>query len=44
VQSERGEVRAFEPPFNLIGMPRRAGAIPALGEHTEEVKRELGLA
>jgi itaconate CoA-transferase len=44
VESEQGAIRAFEPPFNLIGMPRRAGAIPALGQHTDEVKRELGLA
>jgi len=44
VETEQGPVQAFEPPFNLVGMPRRAGAIPALGEHTDEIKRELGLA
>ncbi len=44
VESEVGKVRAFAPPFNILGMPRRADAIPALGEHTDEVKRELGLA
>jgi crotonobetainyl-CoA:carnitine CoA-transferase CaiB-like acyl-CoA transferase len=43
VDSEQGPVRAFTPPFNLVGMPRREGAIPELGEHTDEIRRELGL-
>jgi len=44
VGSEAGPVPALAHPFNVVGMPRRAARIPALGEHTDEVKRELGLA
>jgi itaconate CoA-transferase len=44
VESEAGVVRAFQSPFNIVGMPRREAPIPALGQHTDEVKRELGLA
>jgi crotonobetainyl-CoA:carnitine CoA-transferase CaiB-like acyl-CoA transferase len=41
VASPAGPLRALKHPLNVSGMPRRAGAIPALGEHTEEVRREL---
>ena len=37
-----GAVRAFHHPFNISGLARPAGAVPALGEHTEQVLAELG--
>ncbi len=43
VGTEAGTVRALAHPFNLVGMPQRMNPVPALGEHTEEIKRELGL-
>jgi len=43
VDSPSGPVRALAHPMNLEGMPQRPGAVPALGEHTAEVRRELGL-
>jgi itaconate CoA-transferase len=42
VDSPVGPLRALDHPLNLSDMPRRAGAIPALGQHTDEVARELG--
>jgi crotonobetainyl-CoA:carnitine CoA-transferase CaiB-like acyl-CoA transferase len=36
-----GQVPALIPPHNLRCAPARMGAVPALGEHTEEVLREL---
>ncbi|MFQ5854709.1 MAG: CaiB/BaiF CoA transferase family protein [Anaerolineae bacterium] len=44
VDSPSGPVRVLAHPFNLLGVSQKAGAIPALGEHTEEVYRELGLS
>ena len=42
VGSPAGELAMLKPPFNLDGMEPRMDAIPALGEHTEAVLRELG--
>ncbi len=44
VDSPSGPIRALAHPLNLAGLPRPAGAVPGLGEHTDEVRRELGLA
>jgi crotonobetainyl-CoA:carnitine CoA-transferase CaiB-like acyl-CoA transferase len=44
VPSPAGPIRAFRPPFNLRGLPQPAGGVPAIGEHTEALRRELGLA
>jgi formyl-CoA transferase len=44
VESEAGAVRALAHPFNLLGMPRREDPVPALGQHNDEIRRELGLA
>ncbi len=44
VPSPAGPIRAFQPPFNLRGLPRQTGGVPAIGEHTEALRRELGLA
>jgi crotonobetainyl-CoA:carnitine CoA-transferase CaiB-like acyl-CoA transferase len=33
---------ALVPPHNLLGVPPRMGAVPALGEHTAEILAELG--
>jgi crotonobetainyl-CoA:carnitine CoA-transferase CaiB-like acyl-CoA transferase len=41
VASPAGPLRALKHPLNVSGMPRREGAVPALGEHTEDVRREL---
>jgi crotonobetainyl-CoA:carnitine CoA-transferase CaiB-like acyl-CoA transferase len=43
VDSPAGSIRALAHPLNLDGMPQRAGKVPELGEHTDEVRRELGL-
>jgi itaconate CoA-transferase len=43
VPSQVGDVRAFHHPLNIVGLPRPAGAVPALGEHTAEILSELGL-
>jgi crotonobetainyl-CoA:carnitine CoA-transferase CaiB-like acyl-CoA transferase len=37
-------LRALAHPLNLSDMPQQAGAIPALGQHSEEIARELGYA
>lgn len=42
VGSEGGPVQAVAHPLNLVGMPQRADPIPALGQHTEEVRRQFG--
>jgi hypothetical protein len=38
-----GPLRAFHHPMNIAGLERPAGAVPAVGEHTDAVLRELGL-
>jgi crotonobetainyl-CoA:carnitine CoA-transferase CaiB-like acyl-CoA transferase len=43
VPSPVGELRAFHHPMNIVGLERKAGGVPALGEHTREVLAELGL-
>jgi itaconate CoA-transferase len=42
VGSPAGEVRALKPPSNISGMEPRMGPIPAVGEHTDAILRELG--
>jgi itaconate CoA-transferase len=42
VGSPAGEIAMLKPPFNLDGMEPRMDPIPALGEHTDRVLRELG--
>lgn len=44
VGSPAGDIAMLKPPFNLDGMEPRMDPIPALGEHTERVLRELGYA
>jgi crotonobetainyl-CoA:carnitine CoA-transferase CaiB-like acyl-CoA transferase len=44
VDSPGGEIPALKPPHNLLSVPPRMGAVPALGQHTEDVLTELGLA
>jgi crotonobetainyl-CoA:carnitine CoA-transferase CaiB-like acyl-CoA transferase len=39
--SPAGPIPALLPPHNLAGAPPRMGRVPALGEHTEEVLKEL---
>ena len=41
--SPSGDIPALIPPHNLKSAPPRIGAVPALGEHTDEVLTELGL-
>ena len=41
--SPSGDIPALIPPHNLQSAPPRIGAVPALGEHTDEVLAELGL-
>jgi crotonobetainyl-CoA:carnitine CoA-transferase CaiB-like acyl-CoA transferase len=43
VPSPAGPLRALHHPFNIAGLERPAGAVPALGEHTDQVLAELGL-
>jgi crotonobetainyl-CoA:carnitine CoA-transferase CaiB-like acyl-CoA transferase len=43
IDSPVGELRAFHHPLNIAGLARPAGAVPALGEHTDEILAELGL-
>jgi len=42
VGSPAGAIAMLKPPFNLDGMEPRMDPIPALGEHTGSVLRELG--
>jgi itaconate CoA-transferase len=42
VASPAGAYRATLPPFNLDGFEARMDAVPAVGEHTEAILRELG--
>ncbi len=42
VGSPAGELRMLEPPFNLDGMQPRMDPIPAVGQHTDTILRELG--
>jgi crotonobetainyl-CoA:carnitine CoA-transferase CaiB-like acyl-CoA transferase len=42
-ETPAGPIRALSHPMNIDGVPRPPGKVPALGEHTEEVRRELGL-
>jgi len=44
VGSPAGDIAMLKPPFNLDGMEPRMDPIPALGEHTEGVLRELGFS
>jgi itaconate CoA-transferase len=37
-----GPIPALMPPHNLQGLTPRAGRVPALGEHTQEILEELG--
>jgi itaconate CoA-transferase len=41
VDTPVGPIDALLPPHNLRDAPARMGAVPALGEHTEEILREL---
>lgn len=43
VATPSGPVRALLPPVTVAGREAPMGAVPALGEHTEAVRRELGL-
>jgi itaconate CoA-transferase len=43
MDSEVGPVRALHHPMNLSSVDRPSARVPRLGEHTEEVLRELGL-
>jgi itaconate CoA-transferase len=43
VDSPVGKIPALKPPHNLEHAPARMGAVPALGQHTEEILAELGL-
>lgn len=42
VGSPAGEIDALKPPFNLDGMEPRMDAVPAVGEHTRSILREIG--
>lgn len=42
VDSPAGPIRALKPPGNDSSYEPRIGAIPAVGEHTESILRELG--
>jgi len=42
--SPGGPVRVLREPFDLDAAPRARRRVPALGEHTDELRRELGLA
>ena len=42
VGSPAGEIDALKPPFNLDGMEPRMDPVPAVGEHTRGILREIG--
>jgi crotonobetainyl-CoA:carnitine CoA-transferase CaiB-like acyl-CoA transferase len=42
IESPAGRLRALKPPFMLDDVECPMGAVPALGEHTDAVLRELG--
>ncbi len=44
VASPFGPIQALVPPYNLASVSPRMGRIPGLGEHTQEVLTELGMA
>ena len=44
VDSPAGPVRMLKPPFNFEGMEIPMGPIPSLGEHTDAILGELGIA
>ena len=44
VPSAAGPVRMLVPPFNFEGMDIPMSAIPSVGEHTEAILNELGIA
>ena len=44
VRSPAGDVRMLKPPFNFEGMDVPMRAIPAVGEHTDAILGELGIA
>jgi itaconate CoA-transferase len=42
IDSPAGPLRAILPPMNLEGVELRMDAIPEVGQHTDEVLREIG--
>ena len=44
VDSPAGAVRMLKPPFNFAGLDMPMGPIPSVGEHTEAILGELGIA
>ena len=42
VMTPAGPIDLLRAPFNIEGLTERGGAVPALGEHTDEVLRSLG--
>jgi crotonobetainyl-CoA:carnitine CoA-transferase CaiB-like acyl-CoA transferase len=42
VETPAGPIPAFQPPLNLAGLEPNMGPVPTLGQHTDEVLRELG--
>ena len=44
VDSPAGIVRMLKPPFNFDGLDVPMGPIPSVGEHTDAILRELGIA
>jgi crotonobetainyl-CoA:carnitine CoA-transferase CaiB-like acyl-CoA transferase len=43
VASPGGDIPALLPPHNLHSVPHRMGAIPSLGQHTDEILAELNV-
>jgi len=42
VATPAGPIRALMPPVSIAGSDARMGAVPALGQHTDAILRELG--